>query len=214
LQSDDPFDEVAALALLADYGVPTVASERAASAHEALAAAARLGWPVALKTRAAAHKSDVGGVALNLADPAALAAAYDEMAERLGPEVTVSAMAAPGVELGLGVVRDAQFGPLVMVAAGGVLIEVLGDRRFALAPIDAPRARAVVDRLVVRPLLDGVRGAPPADVASVARALVRLSILAEDLGDRLDALDVNPLICGPDGCLAVDALVIPRKAST
>ena len=123
-------------------------------------------------------------------------------------------MAEPGVELGLGVVRDAQFGPLVMVAAGGVLIEVLGDRRFALPPIDEPRATAMLDRLPCGPLLDGVRGSPAADLASIAGALVRLSVLAEDLGDHLDALDVNPLICGPDGCVAVDALVIPRKATT
>jgi hypothetical protein len=72
----------------------------------------------------------------------------------------------------------------------------------------------MVDRLAVRPLLDGVRGSPAADVASIARALARLSVLAEDLRDHLDAVDVNPLICGPNGCVAVDALVIPRKAAT
>jgi acyl-CoA synthetase (NDP forming) len=214
LGAGEPFDDVEALALLADYGVPTVRTERAASLKESLAAVDRLGWPVALKTRAGAHKSDIGGVALNLTGPEALAAAYDRLAERLGPDVTVSAMAQPGVELGLGVVRDAQFGPMVMVAAGGVLIEVLGDRRFALPPIDEPRATAMVDRLAGRTLLDGVRGSPAADLAPIARALVRLSVLAEDLGDHLDALDVNPLICGPNGCVAVDALVIPRKAAT
>ena len=69
----------------------------------------------------------------------------------------------------------------------------------------------MLDRLAVRPMLDGVRGAPPADLGSVAAALVRLSVLAEDLGDHLDALDVNPLICGPNGCVAVDALVLPER---
>ena len=123
----------------------------------------------------------------------------------------VEAMAAPGVELALGVVRDLQFGPMVMVAAGGVLVEVLGDRRFAMPPLDLPRARALLDRLAVRPLLDGVRGAPAADLDAVADAIARLSMLAEDLGEELDALDVNPLVAGPEGCVAVDALVVTRS---
>jgi acetate---CoA ligase (ADP-forming) len=126
--------------------------------------------------------------------------------------VLVAAMAGPGVELALGVVADPQFGPLVMVAAGGVLVEVLGDRRFALPPVGHGQARAMLDRLAVRPLLDGVRGAPPADLNAVARAVVDLSVLALDLGDRLAAVDVNPLIAGPDGCVAVDALVVPAHA--
>jgi hypothetical protein len=114
------------------------------------------------------------------------------------------------VELALGVVRDPQFGPVVLVAAGGVLIEVLRDRRPALPPLDKDRAAALIDRLSVRPLLDGARGAPPADVGAVARAVVRLSRLALDLGDDLDALDINPLIAGPGGCVAADALMVPR----
>jgi hypothetical protein len=125
--------------------------------------------------------------------------------------VLVAAMAGPGVELALGVVADPQFGPLVMVAAGGVLVEVVGDRRFALPPVDHRQALGLLDRLAVRPLLDGVRGAPPADLDAVADALVRLSTLAADLGPALAALDVNPLIAGPDGCVAVDALVVPAR---
>ncbi len=127
-----------------------------------MAAAGRVGWPVVLKTAAPgiAHKSDVGGVVLGLDGPERLAAAYADLAGRLGPRVLVAAMAGPGVELALGVVHDAQFGPLVMVAAGGVLVEVLGDRRFALPPVDHRQALAMLDRLAVRRLLDGVRGAP------------------------------------------------------
>jgi hypothetical protein len=116
------------------------------------------------------------------------------------------------VELALGVVADPQFGPLVMVAAGGVLVEVLRDRRFALPPVDRERALGMLDRLAVRPLLDGVRGARPVDLDAVADAIARLSVLAVDLGDRLTALDVNPLIAGPAGCAAVDALVVPGTA--
>jgi hypothetical protein len=97
------------------------------------------------------------------------------------------------------------------VAAGGVLVEVLKDRRLALPPLDEPRARRLIDRLRIRPLLDGVRGQPPADVRALADAMVRLGWLAHDLGEHLEALDANPVICGPTDCVAVDALVIPRS---
>jgi acetate---CoA ligase (ADP-forming) len=99
----------------------------------------------------------------------------------------------------------------VMAAAGGVLVEVLRDRRFALPPVDHRHALAMLDQLAVRPLLDGVRGAPRADLDAVADAIVSLSTLAVDLGPALAALDVNPLLAGPAGCVAVDALVIPRS---
>jgi acetate---CoA ligase (ADP-forming) len=216
LGGPEPLDEAEGLALLADWGVPVVAAEVASSLEQALAAAGRVGWPVALKTAAAGvvHKSDVGGVLLGLDGPDRVAAAYKDLAARLGPRVTVAAMAGPGVELALGVVADPQFGPLLMVAAGGVLVEILGDRRFALPPVDRRQAMAMLDRLAVRPLLDGVRGGPPADLDAVAQAVADLSVLAVDLGDRLAALDVNPLVAGPDGCVAADALVVPARART
>jgi acyl-CoA synthetase (NDP forming) len=209
LSSGEPFDEVEGLELLSDYGVPVVDAVRASSADEARAGAIRLGWPVALKTAAVQHKSDVGGVRLGIGDETELERAFGELAD-LGPNVTVARMAPPGVEVALGIVRDEQFGPLVLVAAGGILVEVLKDRRLAMPPLDEARAVRLIDRLQVRTLLEGVRGRAPADVASLARALVGLSWLATDLGDLLEALDVNPVICAPDGCAAVDVLVIPR----
>ena len=144
---------------------------------------------------------------LELADAEAVRAAYDDVTGRLGPEVAVAAMAPAGIEVALGVIHDAMFGPLVLVAAGGVLVEVLHDRALALPPLDEAGARRLVDGLQVRPILDGVRGAPAADVGALAHALSRLSVLAADLGDRLAALDVNPVIVSPSGCVAVDALV-------
>ncbi|HYY80885.1 MAG TPA: acetate--CoA ligase family protein [Actinomycetes bacterium] len=206
-----PLGELEALRLLADYGIPVVAAEAAATVQEALAAAGRVGWPVALKTAApgVAHKTEVGGVRLGLAGPSQLAGAYADLAGRLGPEVLVAAMAAPGVELALGIVRDPWFGPLVLAAAGGVLVELLRDHRLALPPLDAHRAGELLDRLAVRPLLDGGRGAAGAALGPVRDALARLSLLAADLGDLLDAVDVNPLVAGPAGCVAVDALVVP-----
>ena len=103
---------------------------------------------------------------------------------------------------------------MVLVGAGGVLVEVMRYRRLAFPPLDEARAATLVDGLQMRPFLDGIRGAPAADVGSLARAISRLSVLAGDLGDLLDGLDVNPVIVSPSGCVAVDALVIPRTAAT
>jgi succinyl-CoA synthetase beta subunit len=205
--------ELEGLALLTDYGIPTTGARGATSIDGAIAAAQELGWPVAMKTAAPGvqHKSDVGGVVLGLMDAGGLRVAYEDMASRLGPQVVVAPMAPHGIELALGIVRDPQFGPLVLVAAGGVLVEVLHDRRLAFPPLDASRARALIDRLRVRPMLDGVRGTPPADIEALTRAVARLSLLAADLGDQLDALDVNPVIVTSQGCVAVDALVVPRR---
>jgi acyl-CoA synthetase (NDP forming) len=208
----EPLSEAEGLELMADYGVPVVPTRAVGSADDAVTAAEELGYPVVLKTAApgAQHKSDVGGVRLGLAGAEAVRAAYEDVAGRLGPEAIVAPMVPDGVEVALGVVRDPQFGPMVLVAAGGVFVELLHDRRLAFPPLDERRARALVDGLRIRPLLGGLRGAPAADVGALTSAIVRLSVLAQDLGDLLDGLDVNPLIVTGSGCLAVDALVIPR----
>jgi acyl-CoA synthetase (NDP forming) len=207
LAGEERLAQADALAMLADYGMPVARTLIATDLEGVLGAARRLGYPVALKTATAAHKTELGGVALGLEDGAALEAAYGEMAERLGPAAMVQEMVEPGVEMALGVVRDPQFGPLVMVAAGGILIESLRDRRLVLPPVDEARARRIIDRLQARPLLDGVRGVPAANVAALAQAVAHLSLLAQDLGDLVVALDVNPIVVGPRGCVAVDALV-------
>jgi hypothetical protein len=191
------------------------AAIRAASEEAALAAAREIGWPVALKTAepGISHKSDAGGVRLGIAGSEELRAAYADLSQRLGPHVVIAGMASPGVELALGIVRDPQFGPLVLVAAGGVLVELVHDRRLAFPPLDRSSARRLIDGLRTRPVLDGVRGAPPSDVDAVVDAIVALSALATDLGELLDAVDVNPLIAGPSGCVAVDALVLQAPAT-
>ena len=205
------FDELEGLALLGDYGVPVIETRPAETLEAALEAAESIGFPVAIKTAVPGvqHKSDVGGVELGLKDTGEVRSAYGDLAARLGPQVVVAPMAPPGVELALGLVRDSQFGPLVLVSAGGILVELLKDRRLGMPPLDEMRARRLVDGLKSRALLDGARGAPASDVGSVARAVVALSGLACDLGERIAALDAYPLIAGPDGCVAVDALVIP-----
>jgi acetate---CoA ligase (ADP-forming) len=213
LATGEPFDELEGLALLGDYGVPVVESVRADTLEDAIAAAERLGFPVAVKTAAPGvlHKSDVGGVRLGVDDSPSLEDAYGDLERALGSQVTVSRMAPPGIEIAFGIVWDPQFGPLVLVGAGGVLVEVMKDRRLAMPPFDEARARAVIDRLEIRPLLDGVRGGPAADVDALSGALVALSWLAYDLGEHIYGLDANPVISGPEGCVAVDALVIPRR---
>jgi acyl-CoA synthetase (NDP forming) len=214
LATAEPFDELEGLALLNDYGVPVSESILANSLEETIEAAERLGFPVAVKTAAPGvlHKSDVGGVRLGVDDSPSLEDAYTDLERALGPRVTVSRMAPSGAEIAFGIVWDPQFGPLVLVGAGGLLVEVMKDRRLAMPPLDADRARALIDRLEIRPLLDGVRGGPPADVSGLVDAVVALSWLAYDLGDQIYGLDANPVICGVEGCVAVDALVIPRRA--
>ncbi len=215
LAQPEVLTESEGLELLADYGVPTVPHRVVSDVEAALAAAAELGYPVAVKIAAlgVTHKSDVGGVILNVSNESELRAAYGDLAERRGPEVLVAPMIVPRVEMALGIVSDPQFGPMVLVAGGGVFIEVLGDRQLGLVPIDSPIAERMIDKLAIAALLDGVRGGPPADKASVVPALVALSDLAADLGDLIAELDVNPLAVTLDGCMALDALVIPTAVT-
>jgi len=214
LVSGESWSEHEGLALLRDYGISTASSGLAESSPEAVEIAERLGWPVVVKTaEGISHKSDRGGVVVGVEDASALEATYDDLSSRLGPRVLVQEMAPAGVELALGTVLDAQFGPLVMVAAGGVWVEILEDRAFALPPLDRVRADGLLARLAINKLLGGVRGAQPADRASIIDAVLRLSMLAHDMGDRLAALDVNPLIASSECCMAVDALVVPHVSA-
>ena len=216
LATGSPFDEAEGLALLADYGIAIPESRIATTKTEAEASAAALGFPVVMKTAMPGihHKSDVGGVKLGLGDGAAVAAAYDDLAARLGPRVLVEPMVKGGVELVLGITRDAQFGPLVLVGAGGVLVEVMGDVAALVAPASPWEVRRVLDGLAARKLLDGVRGGPPLDVEAVVEAVVRLSVLAADQGDVLGELDVNPLLVREKGAVALDALVVPSQRTS
>ena len=203
----------AMLSLLADYGIEVTQSLPAADAAGALAAASQIGYPVVLKTDEPQfqHKSDVGGVLLGISDAGQLAAGYADLADRLGPRVLVSQTAPPGVELALGIVTDPELGPLLVVGAGGVLVELLADRAIALPPVSRAAARELIGGLRVSKLLAGVRGSPSADLDAVTNAIAGLSALALELGSELAALDVNPLICGPAGAVAVDALAIGRS---
>jgi len=213
-----PLDEHEALRMLTDFGVPTTPGAIATTVDEAESVAEKIGFPVALKSAAPglAHKSDVGGVSLNLRDAAGFRTAYTDMAARLGPRVLVARMVeGPGVEMILGLTRDADFGPIVVVGFGGIHAEILKDIAFAKPPFDAAEARRLIEGLRLRRLLDGARGAPAADIDAFAEAAARFSVLAATLGPHLDSFDVNPVLVLPSGCVAVDALAVPesRRAS-
>jgi acyl-CoA synthetase (NDP forming) len=202
-------------ALLNAYGIPVVPTWTVDDVHAAVAAARAAGYPVVLKTAAADvhHKIDVDGVRLGLEDDAAVAAAYADLAGRLGPLVMVQPNVPSGVEVALGLWRDPLLGPLALVAAGGSLVELLGDRSVALPPIDAETAASMIARLRVSELLAGHRGRPAVATDGLVSAVVAFARLAHELGDVLEAVDVNPIVVHPDGVVAVDALVIVRDGS-
>jgi len=200
----------ALLALLGEYGITTCAALQASDERGVLAAAESIGYPVVLKTAdpGVAHKSDVGGVVLGIPGPAELARAYAGLAARLSPLALVCESVPAGTELAVGIARDPELGPLIVVGAGGVLVELLADRAVALPPVDEDTARQMITELRVSRMLAGARGAPTADLDAITRVIMGVSDLATDLGDRLAALDVNPLICGPGGATAVDVLAV------
>lgn len=206
-----PMDEHAGLALLADFGVPVAKSLICTSPDELILAANNLGFPLVLKTAAPGidHKSDLGGVILNLNSFDALQAAYADLSNRLGPRVIVQKMADKGVELAFGCVMDPDFGPVVMVSAGGTLVELLDDRQFARAPFGPVQAKAMIRGLKVARLLDGMRGDAPRDMDAAAQVLSAFSQACAGLANHLAEVDVNPVVVTGAGAIAVDALVLP-----
>jgi acyl-CoA synthetase (NDP forming) len=197
-------------ALLASYGIPRCAQRVVGTTTEAVSAAEDIGYPLAVKLAGAGlHKTDVGGVRLDIADAAQLRAAAAQLLALdcdTSAGLLVQPMAAPGVELIAGGLHDPQFGPLLMLGAGGVLTDVLQDRTFRLAPISATDAEAMISELHAARLLDGYRGTVPVDRGAVRDVLVRLATLLDDLPEIAE-LDINPLICRGDVVLAVDARV-------
>lgn len=197
--------------LLDDYGIGVVPGAVARSLAEAVAVAERIGWPVAVKTAEPEvhHKTEADGVRLGLGDRGTVATAYDDLARRLGPQVLVQRQVT-GVEMALGIWRDPLLGPLVIVATGGILVELLADRAVALPPVDRTTAADMVTGLRAARLLSGYRGSAPVETGAVVDAVVALGQLAVELGDQLEAVDLNPVVVGPDSALVVDALVLRR----
>jgi acetyl coenzyme A synthetase (ADP forming)-like protein len=205
-----------ARALLEAYGVPVVAERTAPTSDEAVKAAAELGYPVVVKTAApGAHKTELGGIALDLADEAAVRAAV----ERIGLPVIVQPMVTSGAELLAGVVQDPVFGPLVAFGPGGVHAELIGEATFRIAPLTDLDAEELVTSGKAGRLVAGYRGAPPADTTALTDLVLRLARLGEEL-PAVAELDLNPVLARPEGCIAVDARIrlkeyvsVPRAKS-
>ena len=216
-------NEAQALDFLRTHGVPTVAFDIARSEEEAARIATTLSVPVAVKVLSAdiMHKTEVGGIKLNVSSPADAAAAYREVtnaARMAQPDAVidgaiVAAMAPKGIECILGVKRDPIFGPVVLFGLGGVLVEVLKDVSLRVAPFGTDEAQAMVNQLRARAILEGARGAPRADIDVVVRALLALSDLATMYADEIDSIDINPFLVLPEGkgAMALDAVIVPRN---
>ncbi len=199
---------------LAAYGIRVAQARLATTAEDAAAAAAQIGFPIALKIVSPdiTHKTDVGGVRLGLASAAEVAEAARSMLDRARRErpqahitgVLLQPMVPRSRELLLGVVRDAQFGPMVVVGFGGIYVEVLNDTSARLAPVTPAEARQMLEELRMAPVLRGVRGEPAVNLPALAETINRFSRLAVDLSD-LAEIELNPLMVGPEGVVAVDA---------
>jgi hypothetical protein len=203
--------EADGLTMLADFGLAAPSMATVTSLAELNAAINNLAFPIVLKTAEDyAHKSDVDGVRLNLTSADEAIVAYTEMAACLGPKALVMEMVPAGFELSFGAVYDVDFGSVVIVSAGGVLIEFLNDKVAALAPFDCEAAQNLLSELRIARLLAGYRSKPAADMDGLARQLAQFSKMVALLGDTITEIDINPVICGPDGSVAVDCLVLTK----
>lgn len=211
-------------AVLSVYGIPTVREICADSPESALAAAARLGYPLALKVESAdiVHKTEAGVVALNLRSAPELTKAYERVmanAHRAHPKAKINGvllqpMLPAGIEMVVGVRIDPLLGALVVVGFGGVLVELLRDSVLELAPVNAAEAKRMLAKLKGAALLKGFRGGAAVDVARLADIIVRVSEFAADQSDIIREADINPIICGQEPMMAVDALIVRAGADS
>jgi acyl-CoA synthetase (NDP forming) len=209
--------EVEAKEVLREAGVPVTLTTLATSADEAVSQAEAAGYPVVLKVVSPdiAHKSDAGGVRLNLNSAEEVRAAYDAIIESCtrhvpGARITgvaVQHMAPAGTEVIVGMTTDPQFGPVMMFGLGGIMVEVLKDVSFRLVPLAERDAQQMIDEIKGRPVLSGVRGQPPADIEALKTAILKVSAFVA-AHPEVQELDLNPVFAYPDGALAVDARII------
>ena len=209
--------ELETLEVFQAFGIPTAEAALATSPAEAVSLARRIGFPVVLKVVSAEiiHKTDAGGVRVGLSGPEEVKAAYAEIeadVARLAPGariqgILVQRMLRGGRELIAGIVRDPAFGPLVMFGLGGVLVEVLRDVIFRVAPIGQVDARDMLGGIRGAAMLDAVRGSPPANRGAIEEVLLRLSSLATSFPD-IEEIDINPLLATGEGAIAADGRIL------
>jgi acetyltransferase len=210
--------------ILRAYGIPVPEEGLARSPEEAAALAMRIGFPVVMKIESPdiAHKTDVGGVTVNITSPSAAAEAYDQMMTRIRsllPKAHLSGVSvqrmAKGREVIVGMSRDEQFGPVITFGLGGIFVEILKDVSQRLAPLSAADADELIRSIKAYPILTGARGRRPADIPALREVLLRLSQMAEDLPE-LAEMEVNPVMVDDEGkgVGAVDALATLRRETT
>ena len=214
-------NEVEAKSLLKEAGVPVAETTLAATREEAQSQAEAAGYPVVLKVVSPdiAHKSDVGGVKLNLKDKEAVGAAFDEImvnskkavADARIAGVAVQHMAPQGTEVIVGMTTDPQFGPVMMFGLGGIMVEVLKDVSFRLVPLAEKDADQMIGEIKGRPVLEGVRGQPASDIGALKQTIMKVSAFVE-AHPEVQELDLNPVFAYPDGALAVDARIVISEA--
>jgi acetate---CoA ligase (ADP-forming) len=215
LPADDrPLTERESKAILAQYGIPVTRERVATSLLEALAAATDVGFPVAVKVESPAlvHKTEAGGVVLNIVDAAALQQGYErltalDVADMRG--VLVQEMVPPGTEVIVGMTRDPQFGPVIALGLGGIFVELLEDVQLLVPPVSEREVRAALERLRGIGVLLGARGEAPGDIDALVDTVLRFSDLCLDLAGVVDEIDINPLVVLPHGVRAVDCLIVP-----
>ena len=213
--------ETEAKQVLQDLGINTTLGQLATSEADAVQAAETIGFPVVLKVSSTdiVHKSDAGGVQLNLQTPDEVRQAYQSIVQSVAARepnasmdgVAVQPMAQPGVEVIIGMSKDASFGPVLMFGLGGVLVEVLKDVAFRIVPLGERDADEMIHDIKGFPLLDGYRGAAAADLGALKQILHTLSEFVEQT-PAVKEIDLNPIYAYPDGALAVDARMILEDA--
>lgn len=213
--------EVESKQVLEEAGISTTRARLAATRDEAVRYATEIGFPVVMKIISPdiSHKSDVGGVALNLADATAVGAAFVEMLRRVGAAqpaaliegVSVQTMAKPGTEVIIGMTKDPQFGPVLMFGLGGVMVEVLKDVAFRIVPITDRDAGQMIHDIKGFPVLAGFRGQAPADIGALKALLMQLSGFVA-AHPEIEELDLNPVFAYDDGAIAVDARIVLSPA--
>ena len=218
---DRNISEFEAKSILSTAGIPTNREFLTESCGEAIEAQKTIDGPVVLKVASPniPHKTEIGGVLLNLTTKEEVEEGYKKLITSVqsnAPEakidgIIVAEMISGGIETVLGVNNDPVFGPTVMFGLGGVFVEVLKDVAFRVAPFGTEEARRMIDEIRGRAVLDGARGAPPADIEALANAISALSIFAAENSDNIQTIDINPFIALPKGAVAVDALIIPTS---
>ena len=210
-------NEVESKQVLSEAGIDVTAATLAPNREQAIHQARKIGFPVALKVISPqiVHKSDIGGVKLNLRDDEEVGLAYETITSAVKESdpsatiegVSVQGMAQPGTEIIIGMSKDAQFGPVIMFGLGGIMVEILKDVAFRIVPLTQYDARNMIKEIKGYPVLEGYRGQDPADIQKLEDTLLKLSEFVQ-AHDEIKEIDLNPIFAYKEGLTAVDARII------